>query len=382
MPWNRESPMEQRGRLIADWLQGNYNKSQLSRIYGVSRPTVDKWIRRYEAAGWTGLEEHSRSPHRQPNQTPEALVEKLIALKLKHPSFGPKKLISRLAQSEPEQAWPAPSTAGEWLKKEGLVTPRKKKRRTAQYTDPFLSCDQPNQVWSADYKGQFRTGDGRWCYPLTISDNCSRYLLACRSVRGTDYDAARGWFEWAFREYGLPDAIRTDNGVPFASTALGGLSKLSVWWIKLGIQPERIKRGRPDQNGRHERMHKTLKEATAKPPKRNQQEQQRAFNHFVREYNEQRPHEALSMKTPSQCYYASARQYPEKEPELEYSGMEHIRRVRHNGEVRWRGRTVYVSEVLRKEPVGLKRNEQDEWELYYGPIYLGRLNETTLKWSP
>lgn len=382
MPWNRESPMDQKIRLIGDWLSGDYTKAQLSRIFGISRPTVDKWINRYAQFGEVSLKEHSKAPRHHPNQKQDAIVERLIAEKLKRPHWGPVKLVSRLAMLEPEVDWPAPSTAGEWLKKAGLVRSRKLRRRTPSYSDPFKDCDTPNKVWSIDYKGQFRLQNGAWSYPLTMSDNCSRYVLLCQSLQNTRYQSARGWIEWVFREYGLPQAIRSDNGSPFASTALGGLSKLSVWWVKLGVVPERIEVGRPDQNGRHERMHKSLKEMAVRPPKRNHRAQQRAFDAFVKEFNEERPHESLGMKTPADCHQISSRVYPEKIPEVEYEEGYTVRRVRHNGEIKWRGEKYYVSDTLAKEPVALKENEEGGWDMYFSFLKIGTFDEKRGRFVP
>ena len=269
MPWKETCAMDQRLGLIAEWLKDERTITELSRMYEVSRNTVYKWIARYQTGGVSGLEELPRAPGSHPNATPEQLVEHIVSVKLGHQNWGPKKVGRWLRGHHPQEHWPVTSTLGAILKREGLVRPRKNRHRTPPYTDPLGDCKWPNSVWSADYKGQFRTGDGRLCYPLTISDNCSRYLLVCRGLESPSFDATKPWFDWAFREYGLPEAIRTDNGAPFASVAVGGLSKLSVWFIKLGIKPERIEVGHPEQNGRHERMHRTLKEETANPPKSN-----------------------------------------------------------------------------------------------------------------
>jgi transposase InsO family protein/transposase-like protein len=381
MPWKRESVMDHKVRMVGDWLSGFYGKSDLSRRYGVSRPTVDKWLTRYDAAAVAGLEERSRAPHSVANQTPEVVREGLIASKLAHPSWGPKKLVHFLSVSHPDMTWPAPSTAGEILKRAGLVRPRKTVRRTPPGRTPLTHCQAPNQVWSVDYKGDFRTGDGRRCYPLTISDNDSRYLLLCQGLRHPRFAETRGFLEWTFREYGLPDAIRSDNGAPFASRALGGLSALSVWWIRLGIEPERIEPGRPDQNGRHERMHRTLKAAVCTPPAATLQTQQDAFNSFCREYNDQRPHEALAMATPASCYRTSSRPWPHRLPEIDYANQCHVRRVRSSGEIKWKGKRIYVSEALIGEPVALTQDEDEVWQLWYSSYHIGTLNPGAGKFS-
>jgi transposase InsO family protein len=297
-------------------------------------------------------------------------------------SFGPKKVMDYLRRTESFQGWPADSTAGEILKEAGLVKPRKRRQWVSADSEPFKDCDVPNRVWSADFKGQFRLGNGRWCYPLTMTDNYSRYILQCRGLGGPKDRAVRPWFEWVFREYGLPQAIRTDNGVPFASMALGGISQLSKWWIQMGVKPERIRPGKPQENGRHERMHKSLKNATAVPPQRTMRAQQRVFDHFVNEFNEDRSHEALDRKTPSQVYAPSPRSYPSRIKPVEYDCDYIVRRVRHNGQIKWRGKKFYLSQVLSKEPIGLKQVDNHLWDIYFSFYCLGTLNEKTGKIRP
>jgi len=374
--------MDQKVKMIGDWLSEEYTNTQLSKMYEVSRKTIYKWTGRYDTEGPAGLDERSRAPKSHPNATPLKVAREIVAAKLRHERWGPKKVLVWLEEHHPGELWPAASTIGEILKREGLVRSRKRKRRTPPYIEPFNECRRPNAVWSADFKGQFRMGDGGLCYPLTISDNYSRYLLLCRGLRHPTHEETKPWFEEVFKEYGLPEAIRTDNGAPFASVGLGGLSKLSVWFIKLGIKPERIEPGHPEQNGRHERMHRSLKEATAKPPKRDIKEQQIAFDEFVLEYNDERPHEALGQKTPASYYRPSLRPYPVKVPEVEYHSNVIVRRVRHNGEIRWRGELIYVSEALAGEPVALKQKEEHLWEIRFSSYPLGVLNELTGRITP
>lgn len=380
MPWKETSAMDQRIQFIADWLSDNYGKSELCRIYEISRPTGDKWIRRYEQRGLQGLEELGRAPHCHPNQTPEELRRLIVQTKLQRQKWGPKKVLDWLRQKRPELKWPADSTGGEILKRAGLVQARQRRRRVPPYSEPFGECDAPNQSWSADFKGDFMLGNGRRCYPLTISDNFSRYLLLCRALERPRHEVVQPWFEWVFRQFGLPEVIRTDNGVPFASLALGGLSQLSKWWIKLGIKPERIQPGKPDQNGRHERMHRTLKQGVA--PQSDLQEQQRQYDPFVEEYNWERSHEALERKTPGSVHCTSPRCYPAKLPEVQYEAGVTVRRVRHNGEIKWRGELLYLSEVLAKEPVGLKPIADGKWQLRYSFHLLGILDERTKSIRP
>jgi len=382
MPWKETCPMDQKVKMIGDYLSQEYGITQLSRMYEVSRKTIYKWIGRYETEGPPGLEERSNAPRSHPNATPLEVAREIVAMKLRHQRWGPKKIVAWLEEHHLQEFWPAASTAGEILKREGLVRSRRKKRRTPPYIEPFSECHRPNAVWSADFKGQFRTGDGKLCYPLTISDDFSRYVLSCRGLSHPTFEETKPWFERVFKEYGLPEAIRTDNGAPFASMGLGGLSKLSVWFIKLGIKPERIELGHPEQNGRHERMHRSLKEATARPPKSDIKEQQKAFDEFMSEHNLERPHEALGQKTPASFYHPSMRPYPTKVPKVEYHGDVMLRHVRHNGQIKWRGELIYISEALAGEPVALKQKEEHLWEIRFSSYSLGVLNELTGKITP
>jgi len=377
MPWKETCPMAQKMQMIGDWLSNEHTITELSRMYGVSRKTIYEWTGRYEMEGPSGIEERSKAPRSHPNATPLEIARGVVAVKLRRGKWGPKKVLAWLEEHCPGERWPAASTIGEILKREGLVRPRKRRLKTPPYLEPFNRCHRPNAVWSADFKGQFRMGDGKLCYPLTVSDNFSRYLLSCRGLSHPTYEETRPWFERVFKEYGLPEAIRTDNGAPFASVGLGGLSKLSVWFIKLGIKPERIEPGHPEKNGRHERMHRSLKEATAKPPQGDIREQQKAFDQFVQEYNFERPHEALGQKTPASSYQPSLRPYPAKIPKVEYHGDVIVRQVRHNGEIRWNGELIYISEALAGEPVALKQKEEHLWEIRFSSYPLGVLNELT-----
>ncbi len=382
MPWKETCPMDQKIQLLSDWLKDEYTITELSQNYNVSRKTIYQWIERYQAFGVQGLQAQSRAPFNHPNATEPAIVNKLIQTKLQHKTWGPKKIIARLEKIYPDCSWPAPSTTGSILKREGLVNPRHLKRHTPPYTRPFQLCNKPNDVWSIDYKGQFRMGDRRLCYPLTLSDNFSRYLLGCQGLLRPNYANTKPWLERAFRQYGLPLAIRNDNGAPFASVGLGGISSLAVWLIKLWIRPERINPGHPEQNGRHERMHRTLKAETATPPKANMKEQQKAFDSFRNEYNSQRPHEALGQEVPTSIYYPSRRILPNKLPEVEYASCFTVRQVRHNGCIKWKGDFVYVSEALAGEPIGLRQISEAEWEVRFSFHPLGILDEHIVKVLP
>jgi transposase InsO family protein len=291
MPWARTDQMSERVKFVAAHLRGEDSFTDLCQDFGISRKTGYKWLQRFEAEGPTALKDRSRAPHRHPQATPEHIVEAIVSLRRRHPRWGPKKLGVVLLRRHPRMLLPATSTIGEILKRGGLVRPRRRIRRSSPYGERLRQYDAPNAVWCADFKGHFGIGGDR-CYPLTISDGFSRYLLRCQALRRPLYRCVRPVFESAFREYGLPRAIRTDNGPPFSSLAPGGLSQLAVWWVRLGIRPERILPGRPDQNGRHERMHSTLKAETAKPPRSSFQAQQRAFDRFQIEYNQVPPRSA------------------------------------------------------------------------------------------
>jgi transposase InsO family protein/transposase-like protein len=377
MPWKVKEPMDERVSLIADWKSGNYSITELSVIYGVSRKAVYKWTTRYDEHGIDGLKELSRSPLSHPNQTETEVLKELIKEKMDHNKWGPKKLLRHLQMSSPDVQWPSVCTVEKWLRRHGLVKERKRRKRVPPYSEPFLQCDAPNKVWSADFKGQFRMGDGKWCYPLTLSDNMSRYLLVCRGVGSPSHEDTQRWSEWAFRKYGLPASIRTDNGTPFAGRGITGLSRLSVWWIRLGIRPERIECGKPQQNGRHERMHRTLKEETATPSMADMNRQQMRFEEFRQEYNNERPHEALGMKTPSSVYEASSMRYPEKVLGPQYDEGVDVRRVRDGGEISFRGNYYFLSEVLSGEQVGLTELNDGRYEVKFSfhPICIIDLKE-------
>lgn len=377
MPWKETSTMDQRLQFIVDYFSGGYSKKALCMHYGISRPTGDKWIDRFRRQGLEGFGEQSRRPHRHPHATAAEIVERIVEMKLAHQSFGPKKVMDRLRALEPERPWPADSTAGEILKRNGLVRPRRQRRRIPPDPRALVECTAPAQSWSADFKGDVLLANGKRCYPLTLTDNHSRFILQCRALTTTTTAAVQPWFEWVFREYGLPERLRTDNGPPFASVAVGGLSRLSKWWIRLGIRPERIRPAKPSENGRHERMHRSLKEAVMRPPARTLAAQQRRFDAFVEEFNGQRSHEALQRRTPASLHQPSPRPYPERLPEVEYSSGVTVRRVRRTGEFKWRGQLIYLSTVLAKEPIGLLPCDNDRWEIRYSFHPLGLLDEPT-----
>lgn len=367
--------MDERRKLVALHSMGEYTVTELATYFGVSRKTAHKWLRRSAAAGENALQDRSRAPRTHPNGTPEAVVAELIEAKLAHLTWGPLKLSPRPgAPAAVVAAWPAPSTRGAILARAQLVKPRRRRRRVAPYTQPFAACDQPNAVWCADFKGWFRTGDAQRCDPLTITDAHSRMLLCCHGLgHGTGYAQVRPFFQRTFHDYGLPAAIRTDNGPPFASVGVGGLSPLSVWWIKLGIIPERIAPGHPEQNGRHERFHETLKAECQRRPAANLAAQQEQFDAFQLCYNTERPHQALGQRPPASAYTPSARPYPARLVDPSYPDSPAIRRVRSNGQVKWRGDLIFVSEVLQGEAIAIREGAHG-WHAFFGPVFLGTLD--------
>jgi transposase InsO family protein len=366
--------VDERTRFVLEYEHGWWTMTDLCRHYGIARETGYYWLRRYQQGGLEALHDRGRTPACHPNQTPERIERAVLELRREHMSWGPRKLKRVLEREAPEQPWPAASTIGALLAREGLVVPRRKRRRAPPYTEPFAAAEAANRVWCADFKGWFPTQDGERVDPLTISDAYSRYLLRCQSVEKSDREPVRGIFEAAFRECGLPGAIRTDNGAPFASRAIAGLSRLAVWWMKLGIVPERIAAGHPEQNGRHERMHRTLKQETASPPSANRRAQQRAFDRFRREYNEERPHEALGMQTPSSVYRPSEREYPARVPEPEYGSAMQVRRVGLRGAFSWKHEHVFVSETLIGESIGLLPVDERLYTVYFAAFPIAQFD--------
>jgi len=376
MPWKEVKPMEQRVLFVADWIREIYSFSELCQRYGVSRKTGYKWIKRFRLSGFDGLNEVSRKPGHSPSQTPYPIQQAIIEYRRRgRMILGPKKIQVLLQQRFPSERPPSKTTIYKILNSAGMVEPRRRKRRVTPFPQPFSDVADVNDVWSADYKGQFRLQDKRWCYPLTVMDHQSRFLLGCQALDGPRFTETQCAFRRLFQEYGLPKRIRTDNGVPFASTTVAGLSRLAIWWIKLGILPERIEPGKPQQNGRHERMHRTLKQAATKPPAKDCKEQQICFDQFVQQYNQERPHESLGQKTPASQYQSSPRVYTDRPDELTYPDYFETRAVHTNGTINCRQYMIYVGEVLKGNRVGLCETDEGIWDVYFGPVLLGRYNE-------
>lgn len=374
VPWKNVSPEMEQIQFIQRWQEGRESFLALCRVFGISRKTGYKRVHRFEAWSWEGLGDLSRAPHGHPNRTDRAVAERIIAVRRERPTWGPKKLVAWLRDREPDVPWPAPSTVGDLLDRAGLVQRRKRRRRSAPWSQPLATAEHPNDLWCVDFKGWFRTGDGVRVDPLTVADAATRYLLVCQGLQRPRGPEVRRVMERAFREYGLPWTIRSDNGPPFASVGLGGLSPLAVWWVKLGITPERTQPGHPEQNGRLERLHRTLKAETASPPQSTPGKQQRAFSGFRASYNEERPHEALGQVPPARRYRPSERAYPARVESPEYGAETTVRRVKTNGEIKWNGERVYLSESLRGEPVGLTPVDERYWSIRFGPLHIGLLD--------
>lgn len=351
--------------------------TELCDRFGVSRKTGYKWLRRYREGGVEALADRSRAPKTCPHRTPEPIREILIDTRKAHPLWGPVKLLDYLRPRHPEVDFPAPSTVGDILKREGLVEPRRTQRRPTHPGTSPIEADAPGEVWTADFKGEFRLGSSDYCYPLTVQDAFSRYLLACEGLPSTAHRGAEPVFGRLFRAHGLPKAIRTDNGTPFASKAIGGLSRLSIWWIKLGIEADRIQPGCPQQNGRHERMHRTLKGETTLPPAQSFPKQQKRFDEFQSEYNEIRPHDSLGGKVPASRYARSNRKMPDRCTDPVYPGHFEVRKVGHGGSVKLNGHKLFVSKVLYGECVGFEEVDDGIWSLYFDRVLLGRFDQRT-----
>lgn len=370
MPWKETCPMDQRLRFIAAVNDSDLSFAALCRVYEISRKTGYKWVARYEAKGPRGLEDGDSGKHSCPNATPEALCDRICDLRRERPHWGPAKLRVWLLEHG-ESRVPACSTIGDLLKNRGLIVPRRRRVRTPPSVEPLALGSQPNEVWCTDFKGHFALGDKTRCHPLTLTDHASRYLLKCEALAAPTEEAVRIHYERAFREFGVPDRMRSDNGAPFASTAPGGLSALSVWWIRLGIVPERIEPGQPQQNGRHERMHKTLKAEVE--PQATMPEQQRAFDRFRHVYNDERPHEALGQKTPASRYDRSRRAMPSEPRSPEYPDSMKTRRLNEKGQLRFGGSKTHITRLLAGEPIGLDPIDEETWEIFYGPVAIGEL---------
>ncbi len=377
MSWIGVTIMDQRVRFVSEVLKGYFPFSELCHQFNISRKTGYKWMERYKIEGPVGLYDKPKRPHSSPGETDPAIIESIVQTRIKHPTWGPKKLLAVIKPHFPDL--PAISTAADILKRKGLIDGGKRRLRRKHPGCPQSVAHEPNDIWSADYKGHFRMKNGLYCYPLTVCDMTSRYLLGCQAHEAISLIATKRHFTRLFHEFGLPQRIRTDNGVPFASNALARLSTLSVWWIKLGIYPEQIEPGRPEQNGKHERMHRTMKKESTIPPEKNLLDQQKRFDYFRDEYNTQRPHEALGMKTPLSLYRVSFRPMPKKIGSFDYPSHFEVRRVSRNSGIRWSGAWVAVSSTLSEEYIGFEEVDDGIFNVYFCELLIGRFMEKMLK---
>ena len=382
MPWQETEPMEQRLEFIREYETGLFTMTELAEQYGVSRKTGYKWLARYAGERVAGLSDRSRRPHQSPQATDTEVVDALVALRHRHPHWGPKKLLALGRTQHPTWVWPSRSTTSAILKRVGLVTHSPGPRRRAHGGAVLAPITAANGTWTTDFKGEFRTGDGRYCYPLTVRDGWSRFVLRCDGLLARTFVEVQRRFARAFAEYGLPDRIRSDNGLPFAGIGLSRLSRLAVWWMRLAIVPERIVPGHPEQNGSHEQFHAILKAETARPPAAHLRAQQRRFDRFCTEYNQERPHEALADQVPADRYQPSRRRLPDVLPPIEYPGHLEVRLVSRSGEIAWHGSQAFLSETLAGEYVGFEEVDDGIWTVYFSTIALARFDERHRSFHP
>ncbi len=374
MPWNRTDPVNERLKFVAAAQSGRCSMTELCVQFGISRKTGYKILRRYEQEGPEALRDRSRAPHRHPNQTPPELEAAILRVRKAHSTWGSKKILAVLEREWDPDVVPARSTVDALLKRAGVVKPRGRRARRQPSSPPVVEARAPNDVWSIDYKGWFRVGDGTRCDPLTINDVFSRASLECRAMFSPKLEDVKRRLEYMFWNLGMPRFILSDNGPPFASQGIGRLSRLSAWLLRLGVRPIFIEPGHPEQNGRHERFHETLKAETATPPRGSLRAQQGAFDRFQIVYNEERPHEALGMRTPSEVYVRSSRVMPFPVSEHEYADGFEVRRVRQDGMMKWAGGQIFVGQALAGELIGL-RSGDGHWYVHLGPMRLGVLHE-------
>lgn len=375
MPWQTQTPMSCRQEFIETLLQDRTRSMRaVCAQFGISEKTGYKWRARFVAGGPAALADASKAPHVPPHQVSPSVRAAILALREAHPTWGARKLRVVLAQTDPTVGWPAASTIQQLCKRAGLVPSRRRRapQASAWAMRGLTAATAPNAVWATDFKGEFRLRTGPYCYPLTVTDVASRYLLGCTALASTASAPVQAVFTALFQRYGLPLVIRSDNGIPFAQPhALGGLSRLAVWWLRLGIRPERIAKGVPQQNGAHERMHRTLKAEATRPPAATLAAQQQQFDHWQREFNTVRPHEALGQTCPAAHYVASDRRWPRRLPLLEYPASAELRAVSMAGSIKLHGRLCFLSTALAGEYVALEEVADARWQIRFGPLQLG-----------
>lgn len=375
MAWKETKVEDQRKEFIVALLKNEFSVSSLCQRFGISRKTGYKWIERFHKDGFDGLKDHSRARHTQKQKIEEHIISQILDLKSEHSDWGPKKILGHLEEHYQDEIWPCRTTIHKIFQEHNLIIPRKYRRRFPAKTNPLSHCQQPNDIWSIDFKGWFKTRDHVKCDPLTLVDAHSRFILYCQKLSNNTVDCVWDVLSKSFYEYGLPLILRHDNGPPFATSGAGRLSRLSVKLIKAGVTPEWIDPGKPYQNGRHERMHLTLKQEGIYPLKLSLEEQQKKFEDFLKYYNYVRPHEALGQKTPSTLYLPSNRIWTGNFQEVEYPSGYEIKRVRAGGLVSWRGEDIFVGKVLAEEHLGITLNEKGLWSVFFGPVLLGEIDD-------
>jgi transposase InsO family protein len=377
MPWKPVSVMDEKMRFVAECLSGEEPMTILCERYNISRQTGYQLKRRYLSEGPSGLLERSRAPHHPGRVTPAELIAPILELRRAKPHWGPKKLLAILSERDPGAAWPSHSTVSELLRREGLSKPRRMRRRPLTMDQPFAAVQAANDAWCIDFKGWFKTADSARCDPFTCTDAFSRYLLGLQ-IMPLNTERVSALMDELFQEHGVPLSIRSDNGPPFASVGAGGLTRLSVHWAKMGVRLERIQPGKPQQNGRHERMHRTLKAEACEPPQADMDAQQAHFDAFRQEFNHERPHEALGQKPPASLYRPSPRRFVEPKDDPDYGEAE-VRRVRGSGEIKWRNSMLFISEALIGEAVGLSQREDGHWLVCFNKVQRGFIDRNTGK---
>lgn len=389
MPWRVSSPMSEQEDFIRACLNRSESIVDICRRFGISEKTGHKRLKRLREFGLAAAtSDQSRARLTHPHRITEEVRSVIIALKRKHRHYGPKLIRDILIRREPEQHWPATSSIGQLLKRANLVKSRK--RHHAAHVHSYLDSGravaaEPNSVWTADFKGQFRlAGNREYCYPLTVMDLNTRYLLGCKALASTAVETAHRTFLYLFREYGLPQVIRTDNGIPFCQpNAIGRLGSLGFWWVRLGIKPEHTKPATPSDNGAHERMHKTLKQLATKPASLSMKSQQRRFDNFTDEYNNHRPHSSLvNRNAPGDVYSPSEREYPRKLPAIDYPSDWDVRLVSCGGQIKWKDQVFHLSQNLAGQYVGVRESSEDEMTISYGDLELGQITLDPIRFTP
>lgn len=379
MPWTNMKPMDSKIQFVSFALNSPMSMTELCSIFNISRKTGYKWLHRYIEHGPEALVDQSRAPKSIPHKTPQQVADFIISCRKKHPSWGARKIVQKAQHVAKNLKMPSETTINNIIKAHGLTNSKRKRRKPGHPGRPCVSAKSPNDIWTTDFKGEFKTKNGLYCYPLTIMDEYSRFLIDCQGLDSTGYKGAFKVFKRAFKQYGLPSVIKSDNGIPFATTGISRLSKLSVWWIKLGINPILIQPSSPYQNGAHERMHKTLKYESTIPPSGDLKAQQRRFNSWKKEYNFDRPHESLKGNSPSMIYKPSFKSYPSRIPEVEYPAHFEVRYVSANKCFRWNNNSVAISSTLIHEYVGLEEVMDGKWAVYFSWKRLGFLDERKMR---